>query len=465
MVSPSSTIQIHIAGHFHNTGRTLECLAKLLGERSVFVHIRRNRYSIARSFTPSRNETLNKTDWRLVRRHNKLMRRQGTFGPDPDDHNRAAFRQSLGLKRFSGSADQDAARIADLDEISTNSNRRLTDEEHFIPRQEQSPVDEDYIEKRVKAKGRKALESGEEPMQLWSEEKERRQKSRRREHENTFSRIARIRQSTHSDSTRYSAEDKKRIMQSYRDMEHERTFTRSNPEERRRARPCRGRRCREKANNETKQKLSQTPCIALDIVNGKNVSHPSVSICPRSSEGRGNVNLAVASDDIWDSLTPFQQFLWYADEMEHRWYTLQKMFYANYNIAPELRRHVPGGHGKPTFIEVTWDSKDELQQGINWVRANLGCTPAMFVTNEHPHVKHEHGALNCSQFIHEDLEYRKKMKYGSKAIDILFPSKLPQHVDSSECREDRAELEMNIREYSKLHGIPYDPGQWKLPDE
>lgn len=381
------------------------------------------------------------------------MRKRGRFGIDPDDHDRVALKRNIAGKRSSGSADRDTARISDPDEIIANS----ADEDSFLSRREQSRVNEDYTEK-----GSKVVE---EPTHL--SRKERGRHSRRLNQDNNFSGVARIGKSI-VHSTRHSMEEKERIMQSYRGRDKnsyaKTSFTESNPKKRRRSRPCRGRRCRDGA-NETKPKLPQTPCIALDIVNGKNVSHPSVSICPRSSEGRGRVNLEVAGDDLWDSLTPFQQFLWYADEMEHRWYTLQKMFYANYNIAPESRRHLPGGKGTPTFIEVTWDSKEELQEGINWVRANLGCTSAMFVTNEHPHVKHEHGALNCSQFIYEDLEYRKKMMFGSKAIDILYSTRLPQHVDSPECREDRAELEMNIREYSKLHGIPYDPGQWRLPDK
>ena len=37
-------------GHYHNRGRVLECLAKLLGSEAVFVRVRRNRYDIAKSF-------------------------------------------------------------------------------------------------------------------------------------------------------------------------------------------------------------------------------------------------------------------------------------------------------------------------------------------------------------------------------------------------------------------------------
>jgi hypothetical protein len=232
----------------------------------------------------------------------------------------------------------------------------------------------------------------------------------------------------------------------------------------RRKRRHKHRRSHGESNNTTKVWREQTPCLVQNIVNGKNLSHPSVAICPRSTEDGGPVDLPISSDNVWDSLTPFQQFLWYVDEMEHRWHTLQKMFYTNHIISPEPRRHVPGGDGKPTFIEVTWDSKDELHDGINWVRKQFGCTPAHVVTNVHPHVKHNNGTANCTQYIWEDLEYRKLMRYDITTSSVLFPHHLPQHVDSRECSEDRNELEMKIRQYSDYHGILYDPGQWKLPD-
>jgi hypothetical protein len=408
-------------GHFHNTGRTIECLAKHLGEKAVFIHIRRNRYSIARSFTPSRDERLSKDDWRRTRKQNNMARRKGMMGIGPEDHDHAdVLREIPGSRRGrDGGADADDDEAEENEDNTPDESHRRLDasrRKNEIDKEEEKP-------KRRKPKGRKrAHNSGE-----------------RKSQANNYDRTSRLHRL--------------------------RNFTKSEREKRHR--PCRGRRCRDKSNNatSTKSSLPQTPCLALNVINGNNVSHPSVSICPRSTEDRGPVNLAISSDDIWDSLTPFQQFLWYADEMEHRWYTLQKNFYRSYKISPEFRRHVPGGFGAPTFIEVTWDNKDELHDGVNWVRKQLGCTPARFVTNEHPHVKHDHGTLNCSSFIWQDLEYRKKMKYSSKAVDILFSSNLPQHVDSPECMETRTELETNIKEYSKFHGIPYNPGQWKLPNE
>ena len=53
------------------------------------------------------------------------------------------------------------------------------------------------------------------------------------------------------------------------------------------------------------------------------MKHPSVSLCPRSDEGDGPVNLPVPDDATWDRLTSFQRFLWYADKMEHRWHALR----------------------------------------------------------------------------------------------------------------------------------------------
>ena len=80
--------------------------------------------------------------------------------------------------------------------------------------------------------------------------------------------------------------------------------------------------------------------------------HPFVALCPRSSEvesGAGPVNLPVV-DEVWDSFTPLQRFLWYADEVEHRWHTLQQRPYSD--------------ESRPSFFEVTWSDPDELAIGI-----------------------------------------------------------------------------------------------------
>jgi len=385
-----------IIGHFHNGGRTLECLAKELGERSVFIHIRRNRYSIARSFTPTPDDSLSKNEYRDHMRMNRLKE---MHRGEPDRlPKRLQHRLFISYEDDDGGDDDHSPGGHRLRHLQWKGNHDNEKSHRSLLQVDNDNVDE----KAMKGRPRPAH---------------------------------------HTDRTSSRRRRRRRHDGHYRSRDDE-----------------------IENNLKSKQRrLPQTPCLAQNVVNGKNVSHPGVAICPRSTEGRGPVNLPISSDEVWDSLSPFQQFLWYADEMEHRWNTLQKLFYGNQKISSDVRRHVPGGHGIPTFIEVTWDSEDELEDGVNWVREQLGCSPAMFLTNKHPHVNHRKAALNCSQFIWEDLEYRKKMKFSSETTEILFPRHLPQHVDSAECSENRAELERRIREYSEFHGIPFDHEQWKLP--
>ena len=57
-------------GHFHNRGRVIECLAKYFGDEAVFIHIRRNRYDIARSFIDRRSiQTPCKVDYKIYGEH------------------------------------------------------------------------------------------------------------------------------------------------------------------------------------------------------------------------------------------------------------------------------------------------------------------------------------------------------------------------------------------------------------
>jgi hypothetical protein len=161
------------------------------------------------------------------------------------------------------------------------------------------------------------------------------------------------------------------------------------------------------------------------------------------------VDLPIENDDVWDSLSSFQQFLWYADEMEHRWHTLQQMFAGNHE------------NNVPNFIEVTWNNRQELQEGVDWVRNQLGCSPVVKLDHQHPHVKHDSKTLNCSHFLWEDLEYRKVMKFHSDTADILF-GHLPQRVGGEECSETAAELAKQMREYSLLHGIEINDHQWRF---
>ena len=192
-----------------------------------------------------------------------------------------------------------------------------------------------------------------------------------------------------------------------------------------------------------------TPCIALNSYNEIDYGHPHVATCPRSSEGT-MVELHVDEDDTWDALTTFQQFLWYVDEMEYRWYTLQQMFDGADN-------------NKPRFIEVTWNNGRELEDGVNYVREELGCEPLEGLTNEHPHVEHV-TALNCSEYLWLDLQYRKVMKFDVHHNKVLFDT-LPQLVGGEECSESNAELEQTIQEYALIHGVQYNAQQWKFADE
>lgn len=193
-----------------------------------------------------------------------------------------------------------------------------------------------------------------------------------------------------------------------------------------------------------------TPCISRNVIEGQDLGHPHVSICPRSTENAGPVDLPISNDSIWDSFSTFQQFLWYADEMEHRWHTLKKIF------IDEI--------AAPTFIEVSWDNEEELQIGVNQVREQLGCSTAEKLVNQHPHVEHKSGTLNCSHFIWEDLQYRKTMKFDSDTEDILF-ARAPQNLDGGECIEGISVLRQKITEYAAYHGVEFIEAQWKLPHE
>ena len=192
-----------------------------------------------------------------------------------------------------------------------------------------------------------------------------------------------------------------------------------------------------------------TPCLSKSVIHkNQSLGHPFISTCPRSTEHVGSVNLPVENDAVWDALNTYQQFLWYVDEMEHRWYTLQNMFQDNTSTAAS----------SPRFIEVTWNNNVELQEAVNYVREQLGCTPVKNVIHQHPHVSHT-TIRNCSRYIWDDLQYRKIMGYSDDTTDVLFTRK-PQHVGGEECSESGVELKENIAEYSKFHSVEYDENQW-----
>ncbi len=198
--------------------------------------------------------------------------------------------------------------------------------------------------------------------------------------------------------------------------------------------------------------------------NGRNMTlnttkiRPTVAICPRSGENAGPVDLPVENDAIWDTFTPFQRFLWYADEVEHRWHTLQQISYDE-----EIReRNVQGrARGRPSFFEVTWNNPEELSAGIQKLRNIFGCSPLSKINHEHEHRTHSQNNLNCSEDIRQDLEYRRKMKYDTETLKILVSSRFPQHVDSPECENSPEDLEKAIELYSA--GIAFHDSEWVLP--
>lgn len=184
----------------------------------------------------------------------------------------------------------------------------------------------------------------------------------------------------------------------------------------------------------------QSPCMA----DAQKPHRPRVALCPRSTEvasGAGPVNLPVANDAVWDTMTPFQRFLWNADEIEHRWHTLQQREYK----------------ASPSFYEITWSDSEELTSGFESLLKELGCSPQGQLYKAKQHVKHKEGKRNCTSFIHQDLEYRRLMDYNDSTLQILF--KHPQHVDSKECMETRKELQ----EVIKLYSDDTDLSAWVLP--
>ncbi|KAG7357862.1 hypothetical protein IV203_014449 [Nitzschia inconspicua] len=160
---------------------------------------------------------------------------------------------------------------------------------------------------------------------------------------------------------------------------------------------------------------------------------PGLAICPRSGEKVGPVYLKVpGGDTVWDDiLTPFQRFLWYADEMEFRWNMLRKYFNEN-----------KSQFQSPIFLEVTWSTPDQLFQGTNHVRASLGCSPLPRIPMSHNHTRTQVQAINCTEYIVQDWEYQQIIQYDKATRTILLGQPgLPQFLDSDKCAESREELE------------------------
>jgi hypothetical protein len=172
-----------------------------------------------------------------------------------------------------------------------------------------------------------------------------------------------------------------------------------------------------------------TPCIWSN----KNVTrHPHLAICPLESDGAGPANLPVKNETVWNELmTPFQRFLWYADEVEHRWYTLQR------------------DHPQPSYSEITWSTGEELHAELQRIRASWGCSvnkstdDTSSSLHEKKHVAHQPGTRNCSDYIRQDLEYRAWMDFDPETSSILYQHH-PQRVDDKECMDSVQDLQTAI---------------------
>jgi len=196
----------------------------------------------------------------------------------------------------------------------------------------------------------------------------------------------------------------------------------------------------------------QTPCTKKK----KGLKHPALAICPRSNENAGSVNLPV-SDKIWDALTPFQRFLWYADEMEYRWHTMKAMY-------QDGRHESRSDHASPMFFEITWSSSEQLTKEIDKLRSTLGCCPVE-IKKTQQHVQHPNHTKICALDIQQDFEYRRLMNYNDTTLKIIVSSQFPQHVDSEKCVESPEEIKQLTRFHAAEQGMAYDADAWVFPLE
>ena len=190
-----------------------------------------------------------------------------------------------------------------------------------------------------------------------------------------------------------------------------------------------------------------TPCLKerKHFPDGPWMRHPKVSLCPRSDEGNGPVNLPVPDDAIWDGLAPFQRFLWYADEMEHRWHA--------------LRAAHEGTPTSPRFLEMTWSSAEEFIAGADMLRTTLGCKVTR-VNNVKHHVSHTKNSLACAADVQQDLEYRRLMGYNASTLRLLVSSCFPVHINSQECVESPQEMARLTQAHAVEQGIPFVEEEW-----
>lgn len=176
--------------------------------------------------------------------------------------------------------------------------------------------------------------------------------------------------------------------------------------------------------------------IYRELIPMKNKAHPHpvVATCPRSGEGTAAVALKVPNDQIWDSMTTFQQFLWSADEIEARWHAMVKQ----YNNSSDSANTVS------LFLEMTWSSKEDFQQSSDEIRSQLGCIP-WNAPNSKKHVSKVQNSVNCTFLVEQDFEYRQMMQFDAETYKMLYENEdwtLPDHMaDSGMCMEDREELD------------------------
>lgn len=173
----------------------------------------------------------------------------------------------------------------------------------------------------------------------------------------------------------------------------------------------------------TNRQPFMTPCLN----SSRGSPHPTVSYCPRSDQTHGPTALRVPSDNVWDNLSPFQQFLWLADELELRYQTVKEKY------------------PRTNYYEINWTTATDFAEAMAWLwREHFNCHSEELgkssVTNSKKHIRHEAGGRNCSWEILQDLEYRKLIQMEEEQEQrILGP--YTQRVGGQECMESPKELE------------------------
>jgi len=177
-----------------------------------------------------------------------------------------------------------------------------------------------------------------------------------------------------------------------------------------------------------------------------------VGYCPTSeNQNYGNGFGTISDDGVWERLTAFQKFLWYADDVEYRYHKIRQQF--------------GDAKDQPHWIEITWTTAEEIAAGVEHVKARLGCNynaSIQTVTNHKSHQRHDRGTWDCIHMIAEDLEYRKLMNFTTEQRAALFGA-IPQRLDGGECNATRQSLWAAIQQDGEVEDKV--PKQWVLPDQ